>query len=243
MRQVHREITETLSKNESFEFLQHVKLNDVKKVWKKAVAESAAAQRQDGPNNSNDSDKIWKLYTVGNGSVKTLAQEYSQATAKAIAAQELEAQEEQQALMENYVHVFLDVPADRSGSRPHQALINFNENSDKKSSGSTAESSNKKEDDARGEIFKIQVAAAPDGTKFPMLLYNQDRSMKTFIHPDVDAEDYDRVFNWITDAGKSGALGAAGGTKAYFYCRTTVRKHGPNVLSIDVRELAPVQSW
>ena len=149
MRQVHREITETLSKNESFEFLQHVKLNDVKKVWKKAVSESAAAaQRQDGPNNSNsnnnnnDSDKIWKLYTVGDGLVKTLAKEYSQATAKAIAAQELEAQEEQQALMENYVHVFLDVPGDRSGSRPHQALINFNENSDKKkSSAGTAEKS------------------------------------------------------------------------------------------------------
>jgi hypothetical protein len=39
--------------------------------------------------------------------------------------QEEEQKERSAALHEDYVHVFLNVPADTSGRRPHQALINF----------------------------------------------------------------------------------------------------------------------
>jgi hypothetical protein len=252
MREVHREITEKLSQNESFEFLKDMKLNDVKKVWKKAVAESAAKR------SSSDSEKdsissllpqdnqVWKLYTIGNGSVKALAAEYSQATAKAVAEEvargEEESLAEQQALMENYVHVFLDVPADLSGSRPHQALINFNENGSKNGKDKKAKQEEAADND-RGYIVKIQVAASPDGVKHPMLLYSQDRSMKTFIHPDDDDDGYDKIRTWIVSGGSGGALGAAGGTKAYFYTRVSKRKHGTDVLSIDTRELAPPQTW
>lgn len=250
MREVHREITERLSQNESFEFLKDVKLNDVKKVWKKAVAESAAKRKDDAKSNDSlllpQDNEVWKLYTVGDGSVRTLAESYSQATAKAVAEELAREQQEtlaeQQALMENYVHVFLDVPANLSGQRPHQALINFNENnkSGGKEKKNKAGSSNANE---KGIVVKIQVAASADEVKHPMLLYSQDRSMKTFIHPNPEDDGYDRIRKWIVSGGSDGALGAAGGTKAYFYTRVTKRKQGADVLSINTRELAPPQSW
>mmetsp|Transcript_20808 Transcript_20808/g.34395 ORF Transcript_20808/g.34395 Transcript_20808/m.34395 type:complete len:284 (-) Transcript_20808:34-885(-) len=246
MREVHREITERLSKNESFEFLKTIQLNDVKKVWKKAVTESAAKRKDDQNADVLPKDNdVWKLYTVGDGSVKTLAESYSQATAKAVAEEEQQESLQAAALMENYVHVFLDVPANLSGQRPHQALINFNENksSDGKDKKTKVDNSNAAGND-KGTMVKIQVAASGDGMKHPMLLYSQDRSMKTFIHPEGDDGDgYDRIRTWIVSGGSDGALGAAGGTKAYFYTRVSKRKHGADVLSIDTRELAPPQSW
>lgn len=242
MRQVHREITEQLSQNASFEFLSLVKLNDVKKVWKKAVQESAAKREEGLPGENNE---VWKLYTVGNGSVKSLAQEYSLGVAKAVAEQ---AQAESDKLLQqNYVHVFLDVPADRSGQRPHQAIINFNDNT---TTGVISKSLSNDSASNKDLVVKIQVAAAPDGTKFPMLLYNQDRTLKTFIHPqadnnnnDDDDDGYDRIFHLITKEGVGGMLGASGGTKAYFFVKVTKRKQGPNILSIDTRQLAPHTTW
>jgi hypothetical protein len=67
--------------------------------------------------------------------------------------------------------------------------------------------------------------------------------MKTFIHPDDGDDGYDKIRTWIVSSGSGGALGAAGGTKAYFYTRVSKRKHGADVLSIDTRELAPAQTW
>ena len=231
-RAVHREISEQLSQKDKFGFLANVKLNDVKRVWKKALQQqqhqqppAAAAAAPDGG--------VMKLYTVGDGTVRTLAQEYSQAAAAAAMA---ESQEE----LKNYVHLFLDVPMDSSGSRPHQALINFHDNNsknNKKNNGNT-----KKGDAAndRGEIVKIQIAAGPEDEALPMLLYNQDRSHKTFIHPDPKDDGYQRIQNWIRAEGAGGALGATGGTKAYFYSHYHKRK---NIISVDVSSLAPPQSW
>ena len=301
MRQVHKEITETLSLNESFEFLSQIPLTDVKKVWKKAVKESSA-KRQQEPGSlppllaGDNHGQPWKLFTVGDGSVQSLAHEYSQAAAKEAAAaaiqqqqqhqphhqQHASSEEEQAQLWKHYVHVFLNVPADRSGQRPHQAIINFNQNSvlrsttnatGRDSSSSTTAARNAARTTAGNTthdvICKIQVAAASDGTKYPMLLYNQDRTIKTFIHPDYDDsttsrttattttttendDGYDRLFRMITSQGLGGALGAMGGTKAYFFAtkRTIARegaagKNAPtdDVLSIDTRRLADPQSW
>lgn len=266
MRQVHVEITEQLSKNESFEFLSQIPLTDIKKVWKKAVQECAAKRQENSSGLSallpekNDTDEPWKLYTVGNGSVQSLATEYSQATAKATMEQqqqqqqlqhEQEQQQQQSLLLDHYVHVFLNVPADRSGRRPHQALINFSEN--KKSSkkkGDSSKKSNAASTTGNDTIIcKIQVAASPDGKKYPMLLYNQDRTLKTFVHPpddEMDTDDgYDRIFHMITTQGVGGALGASGGTKAYFNAKLTPRTGGmeEGILSIDTRQVADVQSW
>jgi len=78
-------------------------------------------------------------------------------------------------------------------------------------------------DDEDRDIFKIQLAAAlPPGMEdvpTPMLLYNSDRSAKTFLHPpspssdDADDGGYSRIRDMIADSGTSGALGATGGQK------------------------------
>ena len=281
MRAVHREITQDLSKKEGFGFLKDVELKDVKKVWKKAVAEAEGGTVADdsGDTKTNDgnrkdpgkdgiggstakSDDILRLYTVGDGSVQMLAENYS----RSVASKQAEATAPQGVDLSNYVHVFLDVPADRSGSRPHQALINIQQNNSgkkanksgkgkkknkgkaKSTTGGSEDGNENHEDDGDedGEIVKIQVAASSNRTKFPMLMYNADRTKRTFIHSDSDDEEngeaengYDKIFNMITQQGQGGALGSNGGAKAYFYSRSS----GSNILSIDITRLAPPQAW
>jgi hypothetical protein len=238
MRACHREIAHDLSQKEGFEFLKDVKLNDVKRVWKKAMTPASQQEQQPASVPLPAGGEVMKLYTVGDGTVRTLAKEYSQAAAAAVAAEAVAKEEnDRQAMSKNFVHVFLDVPADRSGSRPHQALLNFHENDSTKSDSPHAKGGD------CGEVVKIQVAASPDDTPYPMLMYNADRSLKTFIHPDPQHDGYQRIRDWIVKDGSGGALGSAGGTKAYFFGRTTKRKNGANVISIDVSRLAPPQSW
>jgi len=224
-------------------FLKEVHLNDVKKVWKKALKGFSESIENNVPNKNEvkpqsvtstpvesvpvPADGILRFYTVGDGSVKTLVENYAnhQAGVK-IAASHLTCLHEKQDL-EKYTHFFADVPADRSGSRPHQALINFNDNRNatkwdrKKISKADSKSRSKGEDDGR-EIFKIQLAALPAGMEevlTPMLLYNSARTTKTFIHPpspsDKDQDDggYFTIKAMITESGTSGALGATGGQK------------------------------
>jgi hypothetical protein len=266
IRDVHNEITTKMSQNESFEFLSTVKLNDVKKVWKKAitgglkdsvnVASSTSSSKIDTSKvKSNDErqstksdndelltkagkDGIIKFYTVGDGSIKTLAKNYTLQAAALAATQEHDEE------MNKYVHCFLGVPADCSGGKPHQALINFNDNNRNGSKRKVTNGGNLDSDNR--EIVKIQVAAPLQGmdNNTPMLLYNLDRSAKTFIHDDHDDENkgYSKIKKMIDTHGVSGVLGG-GGTKAYFYSRITRRKGEKNLISIDVTELAPVQNW
>ncbi|CAB9515349.1 expressed unknown protein [Seminavis robusta] len=240
MRAVHREISQELSKKAGFEFLSQIGLNDVKKIWKKAVT---AANKQ-------TSSDVLKLYTVGDASVRLLAQEYSQTAAASEAAK---TNEDGKLMLENFVHLFDGVPMDRSGSRPHQALINFNDNNQKKQSEEKNSSGDEKKDDnnngsskdERGIIVKVQVAASDDeSVLYPMLLYSQDRSLKTFIHPDPEDDGYQKIRKWIMEDGKGGSLGHTGGNKAYFYARLTKRKKGAgSIISVDVTGLAPEQTW
>ena len=69
-------------------------------------------------------DGILKFYTVGDGSVKTLANNYTLQSAALVAAEEnaLKEQKDKED-MNKYVTCFLDVPADCSGVRPHQGML------------------------------------------------------------------------------------------------------------------------
>ena len=118
------------------------------------------------------------------------------------------------------------------------ALINFNNTKKKKS----------KKGDGKGdgrEIIKIQVAAPVPGMgNTVMLLYNADRTARTFIHYDEgdDNRGYDKIKQMINTHGEGGAL-KNGGSKAYFYSRITRREGEQDLISIDVSDLAPAQKW
>lgn len=262
IRAVHNEITTKMALEENFEFLQNVKLNDVKKVWKKALtgnspsvtlgnqddATGSTNVNRDADTNankklSNAESNILKFYTVGDGSMQMLIKNYTlqeaALVAQSVTATKTDGREED---LEKYVHCFLDVPAERSGQRPHQALMNFNENGSKKMKGRKK----KAVDDGR-VIVKIQVAAPLPGcdTKTPMLLYNSDRTAMTFIHPDNDDETggYNRIYELINSHGTGGML-SSGGTKSYFFARITRRQGEKSIISIDVTSgLAPKQDW
>lgn len=272
MRAVHTEIATVMSKHQSFEFLADIKLNDVKKVWKKALSGAPKPSENTetkitstSPTNDADilpkSKGMLKFYTVGDGSVKSLANSYTMAAAAEVAAGEDQMEKEKDEGRTKYVHCFLDVPADKSGTKPHQALINFNdnENESKKKSGKAKNKSKVKvkvkaatgtgvdsHEDGR-EIVKIQMAASMPGAeeiKTPMLLYNANRTARTFIHPDNDDDcEYEKIRSLIVDHGKSGVL-SGGGSKAYFYSRITRRIGDQDIISINVTAgLAPPQNW
>eukprot|EP00585_Thalassiosira_rotula_P012981 CAMPEP_0196133360 /NCGR_PEP_ID=MMETSP0910-20130528/2614_1 /TAXON_ID=49265 /ORGANISM="Thalassiosira rotula, Strain GSO102" /LENGTH=324 /DNA_ID=CAMNT_0041393077 /DNA_START=206 /DNA_END=1177 /DNA_ORIENTATION=+ len=274
MRQTFNEISVTMANSDpSYAFLKDVKLNEVKKVWKKALKGSRETNNSTQKNEPNPQTKtptakkagnepivpaegIIKFYTVGDGSVKTLAENYANHHAKEAVVAATNQQQNADAEKEKnrcYTHFFLDVPADLSGSRPHQALINFQDNQKpgnikgKNNKSKKRDTKNKpalqqSNGDGKG-IFKIQLAALPPGMEdiaTPMLLYNSDRTAKTFLHPPSSPDDEDddggyfKIKKMITDSGTSGALGATGGQKAYFYGIVTKTKSGPNVISIDV---------
>jgi hypothetical protein len=265
MKNVHKEISGTMANSaDSYSFLKDVKLDEVKKVWKKALkspsSESNNANKSMQKTSADDqpkipADGIMKFYTVGDGSVKALAENYSKQHAQAvIAAIQLEKKEE----LAKYTHFFLDVPADLSGSRPHQALISFNDNNNKqkKNSGSNKKTSTTSSYDGNSDgrkIFKIQAAQLPPGMEdvlTPMLLYDKEKTAKTFLHPpsekteeDDDDGGYMKIKQMITESGTGGSLGLQGGQKAYFFGRITETEDGPNVVSIDTSELAPSQAW
>ena len=259
-------------------------LNDVKKAWKKAILQQQKQQQDSkGTDNNNDlAEKLRKMttnpevYTIGlnnadgglSSTGSSMAKDY---VAQFLKEQEAESSAQQRQLLEDYVHVFLDVPADSSVTKkPHQALINFQSKaSSGKPKGAVGKNNKKKKGKKKGAaaastipskevppapfddaiVVKIQMAApldANDTAKHPMLLYDQTRTYKTFVHPDgalgQEGEDgYSRLAKWIRSQGVGGALGASGGTKAYFYGRLTNvgGKSSQKILSIYVKSLAP----
>lgn len=124
----------------------------------------------------------------------------------------------------------LDSPADPSGDRPYQTLMSYNNEEDGKNRPQHKDH----------KIVKIQVAAAPPGVDIetPMLLYDAERKIRTFILP--NANGYKEVRTLITNLGTAGVLGATGGTKGYFRCRVT--KDGTAV-EVDASSLAEPQLW
>lgn len=290
-RQVHKEITEVLA--EKVSCLKDVLLQDVKKVWKKAVVaaatttatgtegdggtavvaaatataaaadddddavnnreqplHSSSTNQDDTDDSSPNADLAERLrgttpdvFTVGDGTqvYQQLAKDYILTTFSKQAAAEKEAGTATG--NDNFVHVFLDVPANKSGERPHQALINFQQ----QKSGGKKNRVKQTDQVVDGKVIvKIQRAAPlspEDAAQHPMLLYNHSRTLKTFVHPDPDDNGYETLANLIAEKGMGGVLGQSGGTKAYFYARLTKNKKGPNILSIEVTEMAPTQQW
>ena len=299
IREVHTEISITMAQSNypTYAFLKDVKLNDVKKVWKKAIKGGKVVQDEEGvvtsttfkvsqtvttttshgesnetstkatsAKTTNDgapsipADGIIRFYTIGDGSVKTLVENHSKQYAQklvSISEQTESSRKDESSSNDEFTHFFLNVPADLSGSRPHQALINYSQDNnninhsisggsgtktkkgDKTASpsfSSSSSSSSSNGNSKKCEIFKIQIAALPPGmgnVLTPMLLYNKDRSAKTFLHPpssstsgdnnneDDDDGGYNKIRSMIIENGSTGALGVTGGTKAYFYGYTT----------------------
>jgi len=200
-----------------------------------------------------------KMYTVGDGgvAVKALVDEYGRKADEiaAEAARKYKESEEATAAKENdgdWKHFFLDIPADRSGQKKYQAVLNFSADNNsnaknKKKAGANAKSKGGNNEQCDNEICKIQIAAPPPGmdpTKIPMLLYNSDRSARTFIHPVNESEDdngYSQIRTLIVDGGKDGALGGTGGKKGYFNCRILRKSKG--IVSVDVSKMCPPQTW
>ncbi len=284
MRMVHTEITTKMAANDSFQYLSQVKLNDVKKVWKKALTGPTPKHEEKERKNRNASGDVddvkaalagssepviqsgsggmLQFYTIGDGSVQSLAKDYTMKAAAEVAAEKSKEEEDKEGELRKYVHCFLDIPMDQSGTRPHQALVNFNKKKGsggekKKPSGKgkkkgkikavAADDNDECVDGDEREIVKIQMAAPVPGEenkKFPMLLYNSSRTAQTFIHPGEDDEhNYDKIRDLLISEGAKGVL-SQGGTKAYFYCHITRRKGGKDIVSIDVTSgLAPAQTW
>jgi hypothetical protein len=239
IRKVHTEISVSMANSDpSYAFLKDVKFNDVKKVWRKALKGTKNETQQEGEIRQPEKntvtltagmdtptippDDILKFYTVGDGSVKFLVENYSKYYAEAAVAAANREQNEDVDDKGNgrYTHFFLDVPADLSGSRPHQALINY-QDMQKSYKGKKQTIQQQTGGDGR-DIFKIQLAALPPGmedTMTPMLLYNADRSAKTFLHPPSSSDDADddggylKIRQLISKSGTSGVLGATGGQK------------------------------
>lgn len=170
--------------------------------------------------------EVLKFYTVGDGSVQTIIDEYTSA-GEAFK----KADETSQINSEKFSYFWLDVPMDKSGTKPYQALINFGA---KKSKDMKSVKYN------TDEVVKIQIAAPVEGLDdaLPMLLYNSNRSAKTFIHPEEDG--YQKIRSLIQDSGSEGSLGKTGGTKAYFHCKI-LKSQG--VIAVKTSSVAPVESW
>ncbi|OQR83547.1 hypothetical protein ACHHYP_14584 [Achlya hypogyna] len=113
----------------------------------------------------------------------------------------------------------LDVAMMQMTAHPHQAVIRMNKSTRGAASG------------ALGEIYKIQKAMGDEQN--PMLVYNKDRSRKTFLHPSTPA--YGPISAAIDGVGKSGV---GGGTKAYFYGRVQ-----GSTLFVHTKTLADFQEW
>ncbi len=94
-------------------------------------------------------------------------------------------------------------------------------------------------------IVKIQVAAGGVEQNSPMLLYNCDRSLKTFIHFDEENPDvFNTLQHHIITKGMEGALGKSGGLKGYFFAKLEdVSRVGTKYVSVNCAIMAPDQAW
>jgi len=145
------------------------------------------------------------------------------------------------------------VPADKTGHRPHQVFISFNKHSEAGNQQSpnlslektkTAASPPPQSEDTVF-IVKIQVAAGGVEQNSPMLLYNCDRSLKTFIHFDEENPDvFNTLQHHIITKGMEGALGKSGGLKGYFFAKLEdVSRVGTKYVSVNCAIMAPDQAW
>ena len=158
------------SLNESTIVLNDVKKVWKKATAATSATKNKTTTTTTSANTNNDDDLAERLrqmdsnpevFTIGvpttttsntNSTSQPLSQSQSSASATAVAKEYLTqyiqeqamlTEEKKRILLDEYVHVFLDIPADSNiGSKPHQALINFQNTNTQKNSNSN--SSNKK---------------------------------------------------------------------------------------------------
>lgn len=196
--------------------------------------------------------EVLKLFTVGNN-VSIISQEKKKSDTAELAALAASLSKPMPSTpIVQWVNVQLDVPADKSGLKPHQAFINFNTNNGVRNQESVHSSSEKTKtaeepiSEAQGVfIVKIQVAMGGVEQKAPMLLYNYDRTIKTFIHFDEENPDFFNILQYnIVNKGVEGALGKSGGLKGYFYAKIEeASRVGAKYLSVNCTNMAPDQTW
>ncbi|GMI23497.1 hypothetical protein TrCOL_g1883 [Triparma columacea] len=183
---------------------------------------------------------VIEVLTVGTGGVEDSNREYTAGSVEVTTAYESATMSN---LPEGGVEVGWidkDVPMDKSGNKPHQGVIcgipipgNEQQGGQgdykggggergggkKKNKGKKKVSNTnfKKKNEVGWEVFKVQVA---EGLGLhPMLVYNEFRTLKTFIHPKVGGdvcEVYRRVWDKVVKKGEEGKLGG-GGRKGYFW--------------------------
>lgn len=127
--------------------------------------------------------------------------------------------------------VQLHVPMDKSGTKPHQALISYDGSGGvggggKGGKGKKAGKKKKKGGGDGWDVFKVQTA--DNSMVNAMLMYDQDKKHKTFIHPEQEEGSvYKIVAGIVGKRGVFGALGPTGGRKCYL--RGRVVDGGKNV--------------
>lgn len=125
---------------------------------------------------------------------------------------------------QQWLPVKLDVPVVSMDLRPYQATMRL-----------TTISTAGRAESEKGEIYKIQTANVPMDIQHPMMVYNKERTRKTYIHPTIEA--YAPIEALIRT---KGMVGVGGGSKAFFYGKYDTEQ---SLLFINVTELVPHQPW
>uniref|UniRef100_A0A6V0D7X3 Uncharacterized protein n=1 Tax=Pseudo-nitzschia australis TaxID=44445 RepID=A0A6V0D7X3_9STRA len=170
-------------------------LNDVKKAWKKAILQQQRQQESNSNNGNADLAQRLRtmttnpqLYTIGldnndddnkesTGSSNNSAAAAREYVAKFLEEEQVENSARERELLEDYVHVFLDVPGDSSvAKKPHQALINFQNTPANSSSAnaSTTKTVAKSGSNKKKKGGKKKSAPAPITLQKPVAGANND---------------------------------------------------------------------
>jgi len=100
--------------------------------------------------------------------------------------------------------------------------------------------------DREGIVVKVQVAAGPSNDLSPMLLYDQSRSVRTFVHPST-SDCYEQLKHAAVLRGIRGTAGREGGIKCYFKGRLMPNGGGSDgdrrVLEVDWGTVVSGMEW
>ena len=122
--------------------------------------------------------------------------------------------------------VALDVPMTSMSEKPYQGIVSYNESECGLASGQG------------GDIYKIQAAEHTEANGYPLMVYNKERTRKTFFHSHVDG--YREICHHVLEQGSSGTLADSAGRKAYFWGQYSPTH---DRLFLNIRSLAPPQEW
>ncbi|GMH96968.1 hypothetical protein TrVE_jg4538 [Triparma verrucosa] len=175
------------------------------KIKSKEVGKSAAQKPDPG---------TIHLFTVGSSTVPPPPP--SSADQPAISSASLDSGESSKQV--NVGLVQLNVPGDKSGTKPHQAVIEYtppgNSGSGGGGKGNGKKAGKKKKKAGEWDVFKIQ--SIDNSMTKVLLMYDETKTHKTFIHPDPEEGSvYKIIHRLVILRGIIGKLGPTGGRKVY----------------------------